>query len=158
MYVIELNTEVIFNIRGFLGAAMASEAIKMSIRGIQISVTQRYIFQFGAHIQPMKPLPLLLACPSLRPITCARVSTDGVQGNQIHGNNLWILGILKMYMGILGYFILITFLTFWHSLVLYVKSRWNNLWFPYTFSESPGSVHVEYCYVFRFLGPRQSLP
>ena len=37
-----------------------------------------------------------------------------------------------------------------------VKLGWDNLGFPYTFLESPGSI--EYCYVFGFLGPRQSLP
>ena len=33
----------------------------------------------------------------------SRVRTGGSQGNQIHSIILWTLGILKMYMGTLGY-------------------------------------------------------
>ena len=36
-----------------------------------------------------------------------RVRTGGVQGNQIHSSTLWTLGIQKMYMGTLGYLVLI---------------------------------------------------
>ena len=42
------------------------------------------------------------------------------------------------------------------SCTLGVKLGRENLWFQYTFLESPRSI--EYCYVFGFLGPRQSLP
>ena len=42
-------------------------------------------------------------CSSRRLLTSDRVRTDGVKGNKMHISNLWILGILKMYMSALGY-------------------------------------------------------
>ena len=40
-------------------------------------------------------------------LTSARVRTGGVQRNQIHSSVLWTLGIPKMYLGTLGYNVLI---------------------------------------------------
>ena len=37
----------------------------------------------------------------------SRIRTGGAQGNQIHSSTLWTLGFLKMYMGTLGYLVLI---------------------------------------------------